>query len=961
MAGSRIETILERDINSLKDLRDAIKSLQNEIATVEPGTEKWVKTSEQLYAAQEQLTSVMRASREESKAAEGSIAAMEKEYRNLYNTYKLMSEEWRNSAEGMAKAAELKGLSEKLNEAKKNVGNFKDNIGHYSEGVIEAFSKMGISLGSLQGPMNTLIALVGNGSRSLQSGLASIATNLEGMSQSMGKTMQGVGDNIKASIDSIGTSLSALGGPAKIATTALKGVGSALKALVMNPVGITIMAIVAAFKALQAISKRVKDAINANEESQMKLKEAMAAFQPVIDAVSNAFDKLGTIVVKVIGFVGDAFAKIREIGGAVTDFLGITKGANKRIKEQNELYKSLAQSQNELTKQKREYQALNAQDEAEVQRLREEASEVTNLEEKRRLLTEAKNKQAEIDARAIAVAQEELRILQEQSKLTANDAAMNDKLAAALANVSKAQADAANNARAFNKQMGLSVSSGSGAGSALKNWREEAKKIYEETVENNKTEIQKTEEKYKKEYALLKKYHLDTTLLTKQYNKDMERLRKEDSEKERQKVLTAITNVREYNDWIRQFNKENELYIEVRGLEKTRDDFGKFADELTNVSQKLKGMKDSDIEAFFQDWADRVEAATGIVMKFPPKMDEMPMSARVKEFYSKVDAMKEKIKASIKEAEKNAEDNKIVENLNKTLSNANEENLRDWLSRPMAETMNEFYVREAEEQRAMLELEADTIQKELIDFKGTNEQKIEMWQRYYEVVAEMREADWAAEQLTQERREAIFESQFELFDTMTSSINNVIGSYASLIEQERSSGNISKAEAEKKKNALITLEKITLAVNAAQVAASTVASVQDIWRGYTLELVNNAQTAAATGPAAAATKATLDAKSLIAAGVRTASVIAAGAANVAAAAMGSIQKIRSLKDSGSDEGGATAAVAAPREIDSNPYTYTRTLQTTEEEDAVNRPIYVSVTDINDMQNKVKVVENESSF
>lgn len=961
MAGSRIETILERDINSLKDLREAIKSLQNEIATVEPGTEQWVKTSEKLYAAQEQLTSVMRASKEAAQAQEGSIAAMEKAYRNAYNEYKLMSEEWRNSAEGMAKAAELKGLGEKLNEVKKSVGNFKDNIGHYSEGVIEAFSKMGISMGGLQGPINTLVALVGNGSKSIQSGLASIATNLQGMSQNMEQSMQGVGSNIKASIDSIGASLSALGGPAKIATTALKGVGSALKALIANPVGITIMAIVAAFKALQAIVGKVKQAINSNEESQMRLKEAMAAFQPVIDAVSNAFDKLGTIVVKVIGFVGDAFSKIREIGGAVTDFLGITKGANKRIKEQNELYKNLAKSQNELTKQKREYQALDAQDDAEVQRLREEASEATNLEEKRRLLTEAKNKQAEIDARAIAVAQEELRILQTQASLTANDAAMNDKLAAALANVSKAQANAANNARAFNKQLGNQISSGGGAGTALKNYREEAKKIYEETVENSKTEIQKTEEKYKKELALLKKYHLDTTLLTKQYNADMERLRKEDSEKERQKVLTAITNVKEYNDWIRQFNKENELYIEVRGLQKTRDDFGVFANELTNVSERIKGLSENDAEAFFQDWADRVEAATGIVMKFPPKMDEMPFSARVQEFYKTVDAMKEKIQASIKEAEKKAEDNKIVEKLNATLAKENEDQLRSWLSQPMEETMNDFYVREAENGRKMLELEKETIAQELIDFKGTNEQKIEMWQRYYEVVAEMRESDWAAEQLMEERKRSILESQFELFDTMASSINNVIGSYASLIEQERNSSKITKAEAEKKKNALIALENVALVVNAAQVAASTVASVQDIWRGYTLELVNNAQTAAATGPAAAATKTALDAKSLIAASVRTASVIAAGVANVAAAAMGSIQKIRSLKDSGNDGGSATAAVAAPREIDSNPYTYTRTLQTSEEEDAVNRPIYVSVTDINDMQNKVQVVESESSF
>jgi len=55
------------------------------------------------------------------------------------------------------------------------------------------------------------------------------------------------------------------------------------------------------------------------------------------------------------------------------------------------------------------------------------------------------------------------------------------------------------------------------------------------------------------------------------------------------------------------------------------------------------------------------------------------------------------------------------------------------------------------------------------------------------------------------------------------------------------------------------------------------------------------------------------------------------------------------------------AVAEPSVRQENPYTYTRTVQTYEEEDKLNQPMFVSVTDINNVQNRVRVTEQESSF
>lgn len=58
---------------------------------------------------------------------------------------------------------------------------------------------------------------------------------------------------------------------------------------------------------------------------------------------------------------------------------------------------------------------------------------------------------------------------------------------------------------------------------------------------------------------------------------------------------------------------------------------------------------------------------------------------------------------------------------------------------------------------------------------------------------------------------------------------------------------------------------------------------------------------------------------------------------------------------------STPSVAEPVMVESQPFTYTRTAQTFEEEEQLNQPLFVSVTDINNVQNRVRVTEEESSF
>ena len=912
-----IEQILGKDINSLKELREEIKRLQDSIAAIDPATQEFKDTTVKLTAAQEQLTAVTRAGKEGNDAATDSIVGMEREYKNLYNTYKMLTEEQRNSDFGKEMAESLNTLSNKINETKKGVGNFKDNIGRYSESIIDAFSKMGGGVGGLIGPF----------------------------------------------------------------ANATKGVMAFNTALKANPVG----AVIGLITTLIGVVKSLMQGIKGNEESQMRLNQAMASFQPIIDAAKNAMDKMGQAIVKTVEFIANIVDKIRVAKAAFTDFIGITKGAKDAVKEQQKTYKELAKSVNDLTKTKREYQKLNAADEAEVQRLREEASEAQNVADKRALLQQAKDKQAEIDQRNIQIAQEELRILEEQAKLTANDAAMNDKLAEATARVSQAQATAANNMRAFNKQLNAGTGAVTTHTTATKNYREEAKKLYEELIEENKTEVQKLEEKYAKEKKLLEKYHLDTKLLTQKYEKERQDIISNSYEKMRQKVADEIKLM---------LNKRN-LDIEAAATEMERLIFDekKTNEQITQLEdiyfqawnrydmwlqESFYSSMEGEIERYGEEWMAEAESVFKDLFK-PGTNWEVNTEEnlkKIKELFTDaanisgydiidLDSLERVIKI-FKNKVAALKDSKILEQINIDKN----EGLLNYYKQMIAvlEEVENKTITNGEANKKIAELGYEELENRrkileegLKDFKGSKELELQLTQEKYEVINEMRERDLALESLATQRKEKMWEDIFSSVDSQVKSLQSISQSYETIINAKLKDGEITKEQADKQKKSLADLEKTVQWVNIASVAAQTAAGIMGVWKAYALEKVANAETATATGPAAAATLAALNTKSLISAIAQTVGLAATGAAQIAAIRANTISRVQSLTGDTGGGGSAAGTAASPIEIDSTPYTYTRTLQTQDEEDELNRPIYVTVTDINDAQNRVRVRDNESSF
>ena len=868
-----LEQILGKTINSTKELREEIKRLQDELVKTEAGTAQWDATSQKLVAAQERLTSVTKANKVETQAAKDSIAGMEKEYKNLYNQYKLLTEEERNKPFGRQMAASLEELSNKLNTSKKEVGNFKDNIGRYTDSAIEAFGKMGISIGGLQGPLR-----LANGSFN--------AFN---------------------------------------------------KTLLANP----LVWIIAALKTIIGVFNKVKDAIAGNEESQMALNEAMSAFQPIIDGVQNAMDKLGQTVVKVIGWLADAFRKVREIGAAVTDFLGITDGANAKVKEQNKLYQDLAKSKNELTKAQREATKLNASQNAEVQTLLNQAAGTADQKEKLELLNQAKEIQNQITERNIALAEENLRIIQTEASLTANDAAMNDKLAQAEAAVAQAKAEGAAKTKEISSQI-ASLTKGTDAyAEKLKKEKEQLDDLLKTIDENSKTELQKLEEKYNKEKALLEKYGKDTTELTYQYETERAKIilneRRQATEASKNLLIEAADSEEEVLSIQTEFAQR-----EVETAEKLIND-QKEANKLLKESGKLT---EEDIKNSWKTVGDTFG------MTINSYEEALTMLDILKKRYDK--AVQEQSEFSKKDfmAQNNSDEiAKEAELVALKVSLMNDETLSE------EEKANLIKAKEQE----LWDFKQQNLLNELALTDLTNEEKLDLLNEYYSREKELR--DKAAED-AKEAAEKEQEAYEQKYDAINNNIDANVGLLDSIgalsdaisqnIERTMDDEKTTKEAAEKKKKQLIALQKVQLAVSLLAIAGETASGIMSLWKAYAGKTAAN--NTLVLPPAIAAANA-VDLASTIA---QTVGMATMGAANMAAAIGGYVSNVKSIKGE-EGGGGAAAAVAAPAQIDTTAYTYTRQLQTQEEEEALNRPIWVSVSDIERGLNNAKVREEESTF
>ena len=261
-----------------------------------------------------------------------------------------------------------------------------------------------------------------------------VNTKLKELDASNGVFSRNVGNyavGMKEAMDIFGVSV----GNVSVAFVKLK---MAFDMIVAHPIMLLIAGVVMVIK---TIVDAIVGAIKRNEEAMMSLKEAFSAFNPVLDLVKRGFEALGMVVVKVVGGIMSA---VKWIGEALSD--SYADAAEKAGK--------LAKAENDIIKRERLFKVERAKLEAEVSELKAKAAEKDKYTNKERLayLDEALKKEKKIANEEYAIAEEKFRIAKSNAERSANDAAANDALAEAEANLYKAKKAYSDKTKELNAQ-----------------------------------------------------------------------------------------------------------------------------------------------------------------------------------------------------------------------------------------------------------------------------------------------------------------------------------------------------------------------------------------------------------------------------------------------------------------------------------------------------------------------------
>ena len=129
----KIET--EGSVKTVKDLKDEIKSLRDDLVNTEKGTKEYDDILNKLVSDQQKLTDVMNAGKSTYSAVDDSIKGLRNQLKSLNNVYDELSATDRNSEVGANLLKQIQGVSTQLKELEGETGRFQRNVGDYTNAI----------------------------------------------------------------------------------------------------------------------------------------------------------------------------------------------------------------------------------------------------------------------------------------------------------------------------------------------------------------------------------------------------------------------------------------------------------------------------------------------------------------------------------------------------------------------------------------------------------------------------------------------------------------------------------------------------------------------------------------------------------------------------------------------------------------------------------------------------------
>lgn len=272
-----------------------------------------------------------------------------------------------------------------------------------------------------------------------------LSEQINALNESVKEQEAEIGDhrrNVGNYTDSIVEAFDKMGG-------GLKNFLGNLKAFFANPWAALVGAIVIAFRALV-------DAFKGSEDRMRELQTAFATFEGVINTGKQALDAfakvVSDVVVEALGGLSKAVQWVIEKIDAIGDAFGQDWHLAERVEENRKAAESIAAQDQALIDKKRAFQVEEAKLNNQISELRAKAAEKDKYTTDQRIafMERARDLELQLANKRKSIAEDELQLAQTRAEQSENDAAANDALAAAQANVINQTTDYNNKVRELN-------------------------------------------------------------------------------------------------------------------------------------------------------------------------------------------------------------------------------------------------------------------------------------------------------------------------------------------------------------------------------------------------------------------------------------------------------------------------------------------------------------------------------
>lgn len=270
---------------------------------------------------------------------QGSLRALRAELSNVTKQYDELSEEERRTARGLELQNKIKGITADLKSSEQETGRFYRNVGNYANGFVEAFTRMGGSMGKMQGPIN----MVKNGFNALSS------TPIIAILGALVSIIQKVIQNLKsseASMQAVAVAMAPLNAAGRVMQVVMQKLGEGIAKVVtkLTEWADKLGLITDAMKVEQqlvkdeiALQMREREVIMQNADSQLRVSQLKA----------QAADKLNYSAKERVAFLESALAEEDAIAKRE---LELAKERYRIQVEQSKLAENSAEENDELAR-----------------------------------------------------------------------------------------------------------------------------------------------------------------------------------------------------------------------------------------------------------------------------------------------------------------------------------------------------------------------------------------------------------------------------------------------------------------------------------------------------------------------------------------------------------------------------------------------------------------------------------